>query len=174
MQQKRLKRYSAIVDNTPRPQGNIRKRLRVDGCGNIIPHILKNGFNMAITDQPPKTTRRGNYKAGPGRPPGRKNNHTIELERAVNDAASKLADAFEGDAHAFLATVYKNPAFPIEIRILAAGKALRVEKPVLSSVHGRMDVNVDIAARLQAARMRLASHKHAPIIDVDAPDLLVK
>ena len=103
------------------------------------------------------TIRANKYKAGPGRPPGRKNNHTIELEQAVQQAASSLPEAFEGDAHAFLASIYKNPDFPVEIRILAAGKALRVEKPVLSAVHGRMDINFDIAGRLEAARKRVIS-----------------
>lgn len=116
--------------------------------------------------------RTGNYKAGPGRPPGRKNNKTLEIEKAVLQAAAKLSEPFEGDAHAFLATVYKNPDFPIEIRILAAGRALRVEKPVLSAVHGRMDVSIDIGGRLEAARRRLDSFRLplAPIIDV-APEL---
>ena len=116
--------------------------------------------------------RNGNYKAGPGRPPGRRNNRTLELEQAVRDAVSGLSGMFEGDAHAFLSSVYKNPDFPIEVRILAAGKALRVEKPVLSSVHGRMDINLDIAGRLEAARRRhqLLSGLPSPLIDVASHD----
>ena len=116
--------------------------------------------------------RTGNYKAGPGRHPGRKNNRTLEIEKAVLQVALQLNEPFEGDAHAFLATVYKNPDFPIEIRILAAGKALRVEKPVLSSVHGRMDINLDIAGRLEAARRRhqLLSGLPSPLIDVASHD----
>ena len=45
---------------------------------------------------------------------------------------------------------------PLEIRIMAAGRALRVEKPALSATHGRMDVNIGIADRLEAARKRVA------------------
>ena len=111
---------------------------------------------MTDTAAPPKPKRKGNYKAGPGRPPGRKNNKTLALEEAARQAAASVDGAFEGDAHAFLTAVYCDPAVPLEIRIMAAGKALRVEKPVLSAVHGRMDVNINIAERLEAARKRVA------------------
>ena len=74
--------------------------------------------------------RTGNYKPGPGRPPGRKNNRTLELEAAARAAAAGIDGSFEGDAHAFLASVYKNPRLPLELRILAASRPLRVEKPV--------------------------------------------
>ena len=103
------------------------------------------------------TKRTGNYKAGPGRPPGRKNNRTLEIEAAAQEAIAAIEGTFEGDAHAFLASVYKNPNMSLEVRILAAGRALRVEKPVLSAVHGRMDVTFDIAERMQAARKRVAA-----------------
>ena len=76
-----------------------------------------------------KLKRAGNYRPGPGRPPGRKNNRTLELEEAARRAMASLSDAFEGDAHAFLASVYKNTSLPLEVRIMAAGRALRVEKP---------------------------------------------
>ena len=52
---------------------------------------------------PAKRKRVGNYKAGPGRPPGRKNNATLRLEEAARQAAQAigrtLPGAFEGDAH---------------------------------------------------------------------------
>ena len=73
----------------------------------------------------PMTTpkRKGNYKAGPGRPPGRKNNKTLALEEAARKAAASIDGAFDGDAHAFLRAVYKNPDVPLEIRIQAAWRA---------------------------------------------------
>jgi hypothetical protein len=111
---------------------------------------------MTDTAAPPKPKRKGNYKAGPGRPPGSKNKKTLALEEAARQAAASVDQAFEGDAHAFLAAVYRDPAVPLEIRIMAAGRALRVEKPALSAVHGRMDVNVNLATRLEAARKRVA------------------
>ena len=59
---------------------------------------------------PPKPKRQGNYKAGPGRPPGSKNKKTLALEEATRQAAASIDGAFEGDAHAFLTAVYRNPA----------------------------------------------------------------
>jgi hypothetical protein len=68
---------------------------------------------MTMPLPPAKPKRTGNYKAGPGRPPGRKNNRTLELEEAARQAAASLSGAFEGDAHAFLTAVYKNPHIPL-------------------------------------------------------------
>ncbi len=111
---------------------------------------------MTDTAAPPKPKRQGNYKAGPGRPPGRKNNKTLALEEATRQAAASIDGAFEGDAHAFLAAVYRDPAVPLEIRIMAAGRALRVEKPALSASHSVSEVNVNLATKLEAARKRVA------------------
>ncbi|MEH6726879.1 MAG: hypothetical protein V7703_12025 [Hyphomicrobiales bacterium] len=107
---------------------------------------------MPNTKEPAK--RKGNYKPGPGRPPGRKNNNTLALEEAARKAMANIDDAFDGDAHAFLQTVYRDPNMPIEVRIAAAGRALRVEKPVLSAAHSRVDVSVDFGEKLEAARER--------------------
>jgi len=124
---------------------------------------------MLSPDVRPKRT--GNYKAGPGRPPGRKNNRTLELEAAADRALEQIVGAFDGDAHAFLSWVYKNPQLPLEVRIMAAGRALRVEKPVLSAAHGRVDINFGMADRLEAARKRVASRQETIVIDHDAtPD----
>ena len=105
---------------------------------------------------PSRPKRNGNYRAGPGRPPGRKNNKTLALEEAARKAVAEIDGAFEGDAHAFLQAVYRNPNVPLEIRIMAAGRALRVEKPTLSTTQGRVDVCLDIGERLDAARKRAA------------------
>ncbi len=111
---------------------------------------------MTNTAAPQKPKRQGNYKAGPGRPPGRKNNKTLALEEAARQAAASVDGAFEGDAHAFLTAVYRDPAVPLEIRITAAGRALRVEKPALSASHSVSEVHVNLATRLEAARKRVA------------------
>ena len=111
-------------------------------------------INTNAITEPPK--RKGNYKPGPGRPPGRKNNKTLALEEAARKAAAQIDGAFEGDAHAFLQAVYRNPNVPLEIRIMAAGRALRVEKPALAASHSRMDVHLNIGERLEAARERAA------------------
>src|ERR1700730_16633112 len=60
---------------------------------------------MSLSPPAAKPRRIGNYKSGPGRPPGRKNNVTLRLEEAARQAAQAigrtLPGAFEGDAHAF-------------------------------------------------------------------------
>jgi len=111
---------------------------------------------MTDTTAPPKPKRQGNYKAGPGRPPGSKNKKTLALEEAARQAAASIDGAFVGDAHAFLTAVYRDPAVPLEIRIMAAGRALRVEKPALSASHSVSEINVNLATRLEAARKRVA------------------
>lgn len=110
---------------------------------------------MSSTLKIVKSKRLGNYKAGPGRPPGRKNNATLAIEAATRKAVAAIDGAFDGDALAFLQAVYKNPEIPLEVRISAAGKSLRFEKPALSSSNERMDVTVGLAERLQRARERL-------------------
>jgi hypothetical protein len=65
---------------------------------------------MPDTAAPPKAKRKGAYCAGPGRPPGSKNRKTLALEEATRTAAASIDGAFEGDAHAFLAAVYRNPS----------------------------------------------------------------
>src|SRR5215204_1689339 len=109
--------------------------------------MLRTGLGMQLHRNIfPKEKRQGNYKAGPGRPKGSKNKKTLELEAAVRAASAAIgkdvAGAFEGDAHAFLMAVYRDPAVPLELRILAASRALRVEKPALTvaSVNGSVDV----------------------------------
>src|ERR1700704_89381 len=109
---------------------------------------------------PAKPKRVGNYKAGPGRPLGRKNNATLRLEEAARQAAQAIGQtlpgAFEGDAHAFLTAVYKHPNIAMELRITAAKAALRVEKPACSTTNGKMDLCAGFADRLEAARRRIA------------------
>ncbi|MGX7706326.1 hypothetical protein [Methylobacterium sp. Gmos1] len=78
-----------------------------------------------------------------GRPKGAKSRHTKEREAAVLAAAEAIADAipeaFEGDAHAYLMAVYKDPRNPVEIRLDAAGKAIRFEKPALAALEAKVD-----------------------------------
>ena len=105
-----------------------------------------------ITHVKPK--RKGNYKAGPGRPPGRKNNATLAMEEAAREAVANIDGAFDGDAHGFLVAVYKNPEVPLEIRIMAASRALRVEKPALAATNSNLQVSVNMGERLEAARLR--------------------
>jgi hypothetical protein len=81
-----------------------------------------------------------------GRPLGAKNRRTKAVEAATEQAALKIAEAidgaFEGDAHALLMTVYKNPLNEMALRIDAAKAAIRYEKPALSSVDSKLDADV--------------------------------
>lgn len=74
-----------------------------------------------------------------GRPRGAKNKHTRERLEKIERAAKEIAEtigvtAFDGDAHAFLMSVYKDQAQPLELRLDAAKAAVGYEKPKLSSV----------------------------------------
>jgi hypothetical protein len=86
-----------------------------------------------------------------GRPPGAKNRRTEEREAATAEAAAQieqaLGDAFQGDAHALLMAVYKNPANELPLRVDAAKAAIRYEKPALSSIDAKVDANVKATIR---------------------------
>jgi hypothetical protein len=45
-----------------------------------------------------------------------------------------IPNAFEGDAHAFLMAVYKNEGLATQLRMDAAGAAIRYEKPPIAAV----------------------------------------
>ena len=73
-----------------------------------------------------------------GRPRGAPNKRTLAFEKARLETAAKITEAlgpkaFEGDAHAFLVAVYKDPSHPYELRIDAAKAAVRYEKPALAT-----------------------------------------
>ena len=89
----------------------------------------------------PRGSRPGERRGG--RQAGTKNKRTKELERATAVAAEAIADAipeaFAGDAHAFLMTVYKDPSHPLPVRLDAAGKAIRFEKPALAQIEQTLD-----------------------------------
>lgn len=95
-----------------------------------------------------------------GRPPGAKSQHTEKRERAVQQAADAIAhvipDAFEGDAHAYLMAVYKDPRNPADLRLDAAKAAIRYEKPALSSVDMKATVKRDIEEYSDAELIALA------------------
>jgi hypothetical protein len=72
-----------------------------------------------------------------GRPVGAKNKRTVEREEAMKEASKQIASvvygAFEGDAHAFLMAVYKDPDIDLKIRLDAAKAAICYELPRLAS-----------------------------------------
>lgn len=111
----------------------------------------------------------GGKRPGAGRPKNSKNKRTVEREAAVQQAAAAISEtipgAFEGDAHAFLMLVYKDPAQPCAIRIDAAKAALKVEKPALQSVAakteltGNLEVTISDRQRAKAIAALIAKVK---------------
>lgn len=72
-----------------------------------------------------------------GRKAGTPNRRTAELAEATASVAERLSeaitDAFTGDAHAYMMSIYKDPAQPVELRLEAAKAAARFEKPALQA-----------------------------------------
>ena len=76
---------------------------------------------------------RGGRREGAGRPRGARNKRTVETEEAmkavVQEFSATVPDVFAGDAVAFLQTIYKDPRIPLHVRLDAAAKAARFERP---------------------------------------------
>jgi hypothetical protein len=83
-----------------------------------------------------------------GRPPGSKSSYTKEREKALKETAKKLSralpGAFDGDAHALLMAVYKDPSQEWKLRINAAVAAIRYEKPALASIDHKGKVDSEL------------------------------
>lgn len=114
---------------------------------------------------------RGGSKPGErrgGRQPGSKNKRTESREQRVQEAAavieSALPDAFKGDAHALLMTVYKDTSNTLKDRLTAATAAIGYEKPKLAAVEhsGEMTLTHEQAlAELEASEAELNGHEPA-------------
>jgi hypothetical protein len=72
-----------------------------------------------------------------GRQKGTPNKRTRRRAEAMQEAAKKIAaaipDAFEGDSHALLGSIYKDPSQPIQLRLDAAKAAIAYERPRLAA-----------------------------------------
>jgi hypothetical protein len=70
------------------------------------------------------------------------------MQRAAETISETVENAFDGDSHALLMTVYKDPKQEWPIRLDAAKAAIRYEKPSLASVEhagpggGPIQVNI--------------------------------
>jgi len=88
-----------------------------------------------------------------GRPPGSKSKRTVEREQAMSEAAKTIEEAlegaFEGDAHALLMVVYKDPSKEMALRIDAAKAAIRYEKPALSTIEAKVEATVDALTEIR-------------------------
>jgi hypothetical protein len=84
---------------------------------------------------------RGGARPGAGRPKGSKyktsiRRHAAAVVRRKTARALRAVglEPFAGDAYAFLVWTYRNPAIPIELRLVAAKAAAPFEKPRLASM----------------------------------------
>jgi hypothetical protein len=77
--------------------------------------------------------QRGQAKIG-GRKKGTPNKRTAAVREAGDRAIAQMQEPFEGDSYAFLATVYKNQALPLGVRLDAAKTAIAYERARLAHV----------------------------------------
>jgi len=77
------------------------------------------------------------HKTG-GRVKGTPNKRTAAVEAAARAVAERfkaeVPNAFEGDGVAYMQSVYRDPSFSHELRLDAAAKAARFERPTLAAV----------------------------------------
>lgn len=80
-----------------------------------------------------------------GRPVGFRLQQTRDREARVQAAAAVieelLPEAFKGDAHALLMSVYKDTTLPLLVRLDAAKASIAYEKPRLAAVEHSADGN---------------------------------
>lgn len=87
---------------------------------------------------------RGGKRAGAGRPVGSTDERTERRRAATAEKAKEIeaalgTDAFDGDAHALLMSVYRDTSQPMDVRVDAAKAAVPYEKPRLANVKHQGD-----------------------------------
>lgn len=106
---------------------------------------------------------RGGKREGAGRRKGTTNQRIKRLRSVMREVAIKFGaavpDAFEGDGHAFMVAVYKHPDIPLEVRLDAASKAARYEKPTLQAIEhsGNQEKPVHQVTRIERVITRPAN-----------------
>src|SRR5438874_11323234 len=118
-----------------------------------------------------KGKKTGGRKAGT---PNRRGEKRKAVIRAVAERlAAAIPEAFDGDAHAYLMAIYKDPSHETAVRIDAARAALPFEKPRLSPVEPqRADRDhVPLAERLKAyLREEQIEASRGNVIELKKPD----
>ena len=111
-----------------------------------------------------------------GRPKGAKNKRTAEREAVMKEMAVQIektvGGAFEGDALAYLMSIYKDPTMPENLRIDAAKAAIRYERPALTPVEqATKSDSVPLAERLKAYLREDEIKASAPkVVQLKKPD----
>lgn len=90
-----------------------------------------------------------------------------ERLRALSASLGKvIPEAFDGDAHALLTAMYKDPRMPLEVRKDAAAIAIKFEKPALASTHTTLnDETVLTPAQRQQRIRELLAELGGPLIE---------
>ena len=109
-----------------------------------------------------------------GRPPGSKNKRTEAVKaaaRATVSAVQAKADPetiFRGDAHALFVLVYQDMTQPLDVRLDAAGKAIRYEKPALAAVEMNATIKRDATDLSDAELAAIAAGSSVPALEAPA------
>jgi hypothetical protein len=97
---------------------------------------------------------RGGRREGAGRRKGSNGEKVLARLSAVSEAMKAvedtLPDAFKGDAHALLISVYKDPNHPLPLRLDAAKAAISFEKPKLAAVEHSGDADNPVAMAIMS------------------------
>ncbi|HSZ94311.1 MAG TPA: hypothetical protein VK822_33585 [Acetobacteraceae bacterium] len=93
---------------------------------------------------------------------------TREVEAAMKavekEFAEKMPEAFAGDGVAFLQTVYKDPRQSLNVRLEAAAKAARFERPMLSASNVRVINSFEDLTREELERLAAAEETGPELI----------
>src|ERR1700742_1237891 len=101
------------------------------------------------------------HKTG-GRVKGTPNRRTAAVEAAARAVAERfkaeVPTAFDGDGVAYLQTVYRDPSAPQELRLDAAAKAARFERPTLAAIAVQQPpkARIDLSALSAEGRAAMA------------------
>jgi hypothetical protein len=63
------------------------------------------------------------------------------MQEAAKKIEAAVPDAFDGDGHALLVAIYKDPSHPIQLRLDAAKAAIRYERPRLAATEFSLAVS---------------------------------
>ena len=87
-----------------------------------------------------------------GRQKGTQNKRTTAAKLAAAEKLEELLggidNPFDGDAHALMVLVYKDPGQPMAVRLDAAKGAIRYEKPALATVDANVTGNLGVTVEI--------------------------
>lgn len=96
---------------------------------------------MGLRGPAPGTRIGGRQKGTSNKVTSARREHIQKVAREIGEV---IPGAFEGDAHAFLMAIYKNPINDMALRLDAAKAAVGYEKPKLAAVDMKAEVDASI------------------------------